>query len=60
MSYASWDPTGKLLLTASDHTKTFFIWNCFGKLIFKDSIIKDIKNIDWRPRPKIQIAEKKL
>ena len=42
MSYASWDPTGKLLLTASDHTKTFFIWNCFGKLIFKDSVIYKI------------------
>jgi len=38
MSYARWDPSGKLLLTASDHTKTFIIWNCFGKLIFKDSV----------------------
>lgn len=42
MSHASWDPSGKFLLTASDNTKTYMVWNSFGKMIFKDTILKDI------------------
>ena len=38
MSYAEWDPSGKLLLTASSNTKTFMIWNSFGSMIFKDTV----------------------
>ena len=38
MSYAAWDPSGNLLLTASYETKTFIIWNCFGKTLFKDTV----------------------
>lgn len=39
LSYAFWDPSGNLLLTASNETKTFIIWNCFGKILFKDTVI---------------------
>jgi hypothetical protein len=39
MSDAAWDPSGKFLLTASYTTKTYTIWNCFGKMIFKDTVI---------------------
>jgi hypothetical protein len=38
MSYAEWDPSGKLLITASNNTKTFMIWNSFGNMIFKDTV----------------------
>ena len=38
MSSACWDPSGNLLLTSSNETKTFIIWNCFGKTLFKDTV----------------------
>ena len=66
MSDAAWDPSGKFLLTASYTTKTYTIWNCFGKMIFKDTVIfifqilKDVIRIDWRPRLHFKISESTL
>lgn len=60
MSYAEWDPSGKLLLTASNNTKTFMIWNSFGNMIFKDTFLKELSFIQWRPRPRFQIPERQL
>lgn len=60
MSDAAWDPSGKFLLTASYTTKTYTIWNCFGKMIFKDTILKDVIRIDWRPRLHVKISESTL
>lgn len=44
ISHVEWDPSGKLLMTASQTTRTFIIWNCFGKILFKDSVLKNIKD----------------
>lgn len=38
MSHAEWDPSGKILMTASQNTRTYIIWNCYGKMLYKDIV----------------------
>lgn len=38
MTMASYDPTGRFLITGSKDTKTFIVWNAYGEQIFKDTV----------------------
>ena len=38
MTMASWDPTGRFLVTGSKDTKTYIIWNSVGEQVYKDTV----------------------
>lgn len=58
MDHACWDPTGRLLLTSSSSTKTFNIYNAYGKLLSKETRPFELKFILWRNRPQVVLDEK--
>eukprot|EP00828_Plagiopyla_frontata_P001856 TRINITY_DN0_c922_g1_i1.p2 TRINITY_DN0_c922_g1~~TRINITY_DN0_c922_g1_i1.p2 ORF type:complete len:186 (-),score=46.08 TRINITY_DN0_c922_g1_i1:28-585(-) len=59
LSVASWDPSGRLFLTASKHTKTWQIFTAYQKLLYKDTQESRLDNIIWRNRPRIDISDEK-
>jgi len=57
-----WDPSGRFIIasTMSDEIDAgFSIWNCLGKILYKE-LIPDIQFIEWRPRPKTLLTDKKI
>lgn len=61
MTHCSWDFTGKLIITGSNNTNSFVIWNAQGDQIYKDSYTTQnvLVNMNWRPRYTIKLSEEK-
>lgn len=60
MSMASWDPTGRFLITGSKDTRTYIIWNAYGEQIYKDTVnANSFLQVAWRKRPTIDLDKKK-
>ncbi len=42
------DQSGRFVLLGTE--KSYQIWNMAGEMLFKDTLMKTVNNLEWRPR----------
>lgn len=55
MSFFHVDPSGRFILLGTE--KGYQIWNFIGEIITKDTLQKNIHDVQWRPRVMTQLPE---
>lgn len=48
LNFFKMDESGRFVLLGTE--KSYQIWNMAGEMLFKDTLIKIINNLEWRPR----------
>ena len=48
LSFFKVDAAGRFVLIGTE--KSYQVWNMVGEIIFKDTLLKPIYNLEWRPR----------
>ncbi len=48
LSFFKVDVAGRFVLLGTD--KSYQVWNMVGEIIFKDTLLKPVNNLEWRPR----------
>lgn len=48
LSFFKIDPSGRFVLMGTE--KTYQIWNMIGEIVSKDTLTKNIYDVEWRPR----------
>ncbi len=48
LNYFKGDPSGRFILLGTQ--KSYQIWNMAGEMLFKDTLLKPVNDLQWRPR----------
>lgn len=55
LNFFKMDQSGRFVLLGTE--KSYQIWNMAGEMLFKDTLIKTINNLEWRPREMKMLPE---
>jgi hypothetical protein len=55
LSFFKVDTAGRFVLLGTE--KSYQVWNMVGEIIFKDTLLKPVNNLEWRPRHLTNLSE---
>lgn len=55
LSFFKIDASGRFVLLGTE--KSYQVWSIIGEMIFKDTLLKPINNLEWRPRNMKTLSE---